>query len=740
MNKIKKNKMIYILLYANIFAACVFLILISISNYKISNLNEIINSQNSVMYHIEVDESIRPSTLDSIKKFKTYLGTLSVKKIAYRNIGGKFYLDIYDFDNTNRAKENILDIIINKYTYKELKNHYFDGDYLISGDKNRLHEFGKSIESMDGFRIGNIDKNMYSSIIISSGFINNYYILCFIISVSFSLIGITGLVFNKRKNIYIYKLLGYSSTKTTNKILIVKHKVDICFFLFITSISFIFLVFCKGANIMESIWISKMIFVYILALVFYEWMLMMYFVYTYKSIREKNKRYQNEFRMGFNNILFIIVSAIVVILSSVSYSNIQEYKRVSHELESLTKIKKYANVDTSKAFLDENFDLWQYRHKHKKIWGMADKKGGIFLLPGEKYLGFVEFPDAEFYSDYVVINNNYLREIDIKDIDGNRISPQNNDKYTISVLIPQRYRNDSRVIEEIKSEHIFRVCEGLINNKKLDNVKIDNTQNYDEYSKQYKNHEKILIQYLGDNIKKLKEKIIYIDDNQKIYSFSNEFPVNEKGVRNSNYILSPIVYIINSDNYNDLLDEYIDYGGSTYSTSIDSAYMHFKINDYYNPEKDIMPILKNVELDKENVKIFTISDLVEKSINESKQYMQVMVLMFILNIVVLYLLLSQAFYQYTSDNRREISIKYFMGYTRIKIYKLFISRILSCNIATYLLINFISNKFREFLALEFNIYLNGVLINISFILFLIVEIIYLSTRIRKERINYIDIK
>ncbi|MDY5963732.1 MAG: hypothetical protein SPJ36_01575, partial [Peptostreptococcus porci] len=419
---------------------------------------------------------------------------------------------------------------------------------------------------------------------------------------------------------------------------------------------------------------------------------------------------------------------------------ILEYKRVSHEMESLSKIKKYANVDTSKVFLDDNFDLWQYRHKHKKIWGMADKKGGIFLLPGEKYLGFVEFPDAEFYSDYVVINNNYLREIDIKDIDGNRISPQNNDKYTISVLIPQRYRNDSRVIEEIKSEHIFRVCEGLINNKKLDNVKIDNNQNYDEYSKQYKNHEKILIQYLGDNIKKLKEKIIYIDDNQKIYSFSNEFPVNEKGVRNSNYILSPIVYIINSDNYNDLLDEYIDYGGSTYSTSIDSAYMHFKINDYYNPEKDIMPILKNVELDKENVKIFTISDLVEKSINESKQYMQVMVLMFILTIVVLYLLLSQAFYQYTSDNRREISIKYFMGYTRIKIYKLFISRILSCNIATYLLINFISNKFREFLALEFNIYLNGVLINISFILFLIVEIIYLSTRIRKERINYIDIK
>lgn len=740
MNKIKKNKMNYILLYINIFAVCVFLMLISISNYKINKLNEIINSQNSVMYHIEVDESIRPSTLDSIKKFKTFSDTLSVKKIAYRNIGGKFYLDIYDFDNTNRAKENILDIIINKYTYKELKNHYFDGDYLISGDKDRLHEFGKSIESIDGFRIGNIDKNMYSSIIISSGFINSYYILGFIISAAFSFIGITGLIFNERKKIYIYKLLGYSSTKTTNKILIVKHKVDVCFLILITSISSIFLVFCKGANIMESIWISKMIFVYILALVFYEWVLMMYFVYTYKSIREKNKRCQNEFRMGINNILFIIVSAIVVILSSVSYSNILEYKRVSHELESLTKIKKYANVDTSKAFLDENFDLWQYRHKHKKIWGMADKKGGIFLLPGEKYLGFVEFPDAEFHSDYVVINDNYLREIDIKDIDGNRISPQNNDKYTISVLVPQRYRKDSRVIEEIKSEHIFRVCEGLIKYKKLDKVKIDNTQNYDEYTKQYKNLEKILIQYLGDNIKKLKENIIYIDDNQKIYSFSNEFPVNEKGVRNSNYILSPIVYIINSDNYNDLLDEYIDYGGSTYFTSIDSAYMHFKINDYYNPEKDIMPILKNVELDKENVKIFTISDLVEKSINESKQYMQVMVLMFILTIVVLYLLLSLVFYQYTSDNRREISIKYFMGYTRIKIYKLFISRILSCNIATYLLINFISNKFREFLALEFNIYLNGVLINISFILFLIVEIIYLSTRIRKERINYIDIK
>ena len=95
MCKIKNTKKSFtILTYINLFLTCMFLLQISISNYRTNQIERRIIPKNSIMYHIDVNETIRPSTFDSIKKFRSQIDNLSVKKISYRNIDGKFCIEM----------------------------------------------------------------------------------------------------------------------------------------------------------------------------------------------------------------------------------------------------------------------------------------------------------------------------------------------------------------------------------------------------------------------------------------------------------------------------------------------------------------------------------------------------------------------------------------------------------------------------------------------------------------------
>ncbi|MDY5964517.1 MAG: hypothetical protein SPJ36_05610 [Peptostreptococcus porci] len=748
MCKIKNTKKSFtILTYINLFLTCMFLLQISISNYRTNQIERRIIPKNSIMYHIDVNETIRPSTFDSIKKFRSQVDNLSVKKISYRNIDGKFCIEMYNLDEKNITKDNILDIGFNNYGYTKLKNHYFDGDYVISGEKNAIKEFEKKIKNIEGFKFGKIDKEMYISTILVDGFIREYHKLAFFIIGIFSLICVARNIIDKCSYIFTYKLLGFGRVGVIKNIILRNLKQKISFVAVIILFSSLYLIFKKDANIKEVILLNGDIVLLFSILVMFSLLIISMCLRTNTLMNRSNKYTGNVYRNLFTNIFFIMVSALLVIFLATTQYNINGYKKIRSDYESLTKIKNYANVNTSKAYLEEDFDLSNYRSKHRKLWEIADEKGGIYLMPGEKYLGYEQFQDAKFVSDYIEINGNYLNEINIKDINGNRIKPPKNDKYTITVLVPKRYKNDTRVLRHIRSEHIFRANEGLI--KKNENINNMNSANdnesvdfksYDEYVKEDSKSEKKYLEMAGKLANKLKEDIVYIDDNQKFYSFSDEFPVHNNEQSKNNYMLSPLTYIINSSNYNDIIDDYTEYGGSTYYTAIDNGYMHFKIKDYNKPEKDIMPILKKYGLDKENVKIFTIGDMVEKEINQAKSQMNIVILVTCLTILILLILISSIFYQYVEENRRIISVKYFMGFPKIKIYETLLIRIIVGSIFVYLSIIFIPKSFMEFLSYNLNVYLDSNLLKNAYILFLLTEIGFTSLLVRILKINYIDIK
>ena len=746
MYKIKRTKKQFaIFIYINLILTSIFLLQINISNYKTDQIKNSIIPKNSIMYHIDVNETIRPTTFYSIKKFKNQVGDLSIKKISYKNINDKFFIETYDLDKENTTKDNILDIKVNNYGYTNLKNHYFDGDYIISGEKNKIKSFEKNIKNIDGFKLGKIDKDMYIGTILVDGFMRNYYLLAFFIIGIFSLICIARSIINKCKNVYIYKLLGFNRVGVIEDMASRNLKQKIGFIAGTILFLSLYLIFEKNVNIKELIELNvDSIFLFLIISIYA--LIIMWIFLRVNSFNCREKYTRNRSINLFTNIFFVIVSVLLVILLATTQYNINEYKKIRKDYESLTRIKKYANVDTSKAYLEEGFDLSTYRSRHRKIWELADKSGGVYLLPGEKYLGYEQFKDAKFVSDYIEINGNYLNEINIKDINGNRIKPPKNDRYTITVLVPMRYKNDTRLLNHIKSEHFFRANEGLIKKNETieeygaDDNKFVDVKNYKEFLKEDSKSERKYMEIAGKAVNKLKEKIVYIDDNQKFYSFSNEFPVHNNKDGNKNYIISPLTYIINASNYNDIIDDYAEYGGSTYYTAIDNGYMHFKIKDYDKPEKDILPILKKYGLDNENIRIFTIGDIVEKKIIRARNQMNIVILATCLTILILFILLSTIFYQYIEENRRKINVKYFMGFPKVKIYDKLLAKILVSGICVYLIIMFIPKNFIEFLSNNLFVYLDSNILKVAYLIFLLIEIGYIALMIKTSKINYIDIK
>lgn len=733
----KKNKALYT------FFVCSFIFLLSFVDTKsmYNQINSILFQKDSqIVYICEDKEKTNKyktteyiSKDEQIKYLKSISKELDIKKIGtllnYQS--GKVRINLYNFKEDNNIKEiKSNDFVIRESSYKSIDNTGIYGEYLVNGN---VSNFVNRINEDNKFEATIISKSEYIL-----GFTNEMDILYSVAFIVSSLILLVMMCKNKeiyRKKIYVYKMFGYSNTKiiltiNKNENIIGLITAIICFIVF-----FVLKTYPQFIDFRYLIYLLKPTIMYLVILFTLNLMISTIMVYRV-NINTINKEEKIKYTK-VNKVLMSLFTAFAVALVGMFANYFFEYK--NRDIGSRLGYNDYVTISTDFRIL-ESRDLdttFEVMEKQAEEWKLSNEQGGLYLRPGNKPLANITtFEEARFLDDYVYINNNYLEKIKIYDENGNRIKNIDDDKYTITVLIPERYKGNKEVLKFIKDDHLFRVSEGSI---PLYDKGKDEIDTYKEYLK-YKNYfATIERKYIGEEANKLKEKIIYIDDNQKFDSLSNEFPLNDEMVRETNYIISPIAFVINSENFSDMGNKSYA-GNSMYFSAINNGYMKFKVDDIKNPEKEVEKILYETKLLDRFSRIDTIQGMEDRATIMLRKslitYSVLVVLMIIFSLGMIKVDLDE----YIESNKKKIGIKYFLGYNRMKIFKSYFNGYALKNIFSFAYILIIWREFYMYIKMNFYYKMDFTPVILIYVGLVVLEFVYLLIKIRKTDISYIDLK
>lgn len=734
----KKNKALYT------FFVCSFIFLLSFVDTKsmYNQINSILFQKDSqIVYICEDKEKTNKyktteyiSKDEQIKYLKSISKELDIKKIGtllnYQN--GKVRINLYNFndgDNTKEIKSN--DFVIRESSYKSIDNTGIYGEYLVNGN---VSNFVNRINEDNKFEATIIPKSEYIL-----GFTNDMDILysaAFIVS---SLILLVMICKNKeiyRKKISVYKMFGYSNTKI---ILAINKKENItglitaiiCFIVF-----FVVKTYPQFIDFRYFIYLLKPTIIYLAILFTLNLIISTNMVFRV-SIKTINKEEKIKYTK-VNKVLMSLFTAFAVALVGMFANYFFEYK--NRDIGSRLGNNNYVTISTDFRILESRNlgTTFEVMEKQAEEWKLSNEQGGLYLRPGNKPLANITtFEEAKFLDDYVYINNNYLEKIKIYDENGNRIKNIHDDKYTITVLVPERYKGNKEVLKFIKDDHLFRVSEGSIIDKNKNKIK--DIKNYKEYLNVRKNESIIEKRYIGKNANKLKENIIYIDGNQKFDSLSNEFPLNDEMIRETNYIISPIAFVINSENFSDM--GYMPYAGSgMYFSAINNGYMKFKVDDIKNPEKEVEKILYKTKLLDRFSRIDTIQGMEDRATIMLRKSLITYSILVVLMVIFSLGMIKVDLDEYIESNKKKMGIKYFLGYNRMKIFKSYFSGYALKNIFSFAYILIIWRVFYMYIKMTFYYKMDFTPVILIYVGLVVLEFVYLVIKIRKTDISYIDLK
>lgn len=732
----KKNKALYT------FFVCSFIFLLSFVDTKsmYNQINSILFQKDSqIVYICEDKEKTNKYKIteyiskdEQIKYLKSISKELDIKKIGtllnYQS--GKVRINLYNFKEDNNIKEiKSNDFVIREVNYKSIDNTGIYGEYLVNGN---VSNFVNRINEDNKFEATIIPKSEYIL-----GFTNEMDILysaAFIVS---SLILLVMICKNKeiyRKKISVYKMFGYSNTKiiltiNKNENIIGLITAIICFIVF-----FVLKTYPQFIDFRYLIYLLKPTIMYLVILFTLNLMISTIMVYRV-NINTINKEEKIKYTK-VNKVLMSLFTAFAVALVGMFANYFFEYK--NRDIGSRLGNNNYVTISTDFRILESRNlgTTFEVMEKQAEEWKLSNEQGGLYLRPGNKLLANITtFEEAKFLDDYVYINNNYLEKIKIYDENGNRIKNIDDDKYTITVLIPERYRGNKDVLKFIKDDHLFRVSEGSMALKE-DRVTVDT---YNKYLSVRNKDAEIERKYIGKNADKLKENIIYIDDNQKFDSLSNEFPLNDEMIRETNYIISPIAFVINSENFSDLGDK--SYAGNgMYFSAINNGYMKFKVDDIKNPEKEVEKILYKTKLLDRFSRIDTIQGMEDRATIMLRKSLITYSILVVLMVIFSLGMIKVDLDEYIESNKKKIGIKYFLGYNRMKIFKSYFNGYALKNIFSFAYILIIWREFYMYIKMNFYYKMDFTPVILIYVGLVVLEFVYLLIKIRKTDISYIDLK
>lgn len=182
------------------------------------------------------------------------------------------------------------------------------------------------------------------------------------------------------------------------------------------------------------------------------------------------------------------------------------------------------------------------------------------------------------------------------------------------------------------------------------------------------------------------------------------------------------------------------FDGRLYYVTLGNGDLKLRISDYKFPEKDIIPLAKKVNQDYSSLKIMKLGDGVNQKINELNMKVFMYSFVSIATVIMMIVIVESDIQKYLYFNKKNISIKYFLGYSRTKIFTTYALKYLFISLFSFILIWFIKTYLNEHIEYHFNYYIG---LNTLFKVELVVSIIefaYVIAKVKFKKISVIDMK
>lgn len=293
----------------------------------------------------------------------------------------------------------------------------------------------------------------------------------------------------------------------------------------------------------------------------------------------------------------------------------------------------YAYMTINSLPQTENGNGYEMGLKCQNAYKLLDEKGALLIRPDwyfkEDTLGKREYIEDQslYYSDFMEVNNNYLKKYPIYDKSGNQLLfPE--DENVLTILIPQKYEKNLNEIKEL----------------------------YDNYKS---------LRYLDQNLYNELNGLPEITDQQEIRYFvytNNQkfFTYNpDMNKEEGNYIKNPIIMLTNANNR----------GTDIYLSLMSMGELIVPISNPQSPYDELYPILKDADASD----LITFTPTVYSRVDQQQYELQQTLIEYgsisvfsLIGYVIMTIFVTM---NYVESNKQINAVKTIMGYSFIHLYR-----------------------------------------------------------------------
>lgn len=586
--------------------------------YTSSSNLDIYASDCSLGGKVQLKQGIYPES-----EFGSYISTTPISSINDSNQVG-----IIKSFNDN--------LTVNIYDFSNLKHYDVTGVYYLNTTNvNKIELFIDDLDN-NGINAQIIDMNFgieVNKIKIFSNAIEICVMLC-------GMLSIIHFIIRELKNIFIYKMVGYSNMAITKEVL---KKISIPFILsgmsMVLTWTFIYLVNSSFDYYLNILFLQFKIFIFYMVIYFITSLILIN-IYLYRYSVNTMIKGNKPFYSMLIFINFILKVSFLLIFSQSLVQCIDVSKELIEAKQSYAQWDKTENIfriNVQYTGLESTRDQREidYYNKATKFLNELINQNGFLLdtynfMPGEN--GYIY--ENNYFSNIppeiapngrrITISESYLIYNPIETVEGvNVLERIENEPYTLNLLVPVQFQKfEDKIISIYKDEFFFRV------------VEVDNSYRQ-------------MLNQLPNKMSKsdVNINIIYVKDNQSYFTYQSHI-----ASETNNLIIDPIVTIYN---------EYFCHASDSFAYLTTSAYFE---STSKNPYNDIVALLLNANLNS----ISQISSVYDElgheiaSLNKTiKECIILMVGLLISNFLIIYHFISN----YYEKNKYKLCLEEIVGYS-----------------------------------------------------------------------------
>lgn len=308
-----------------------------------------------------------------------------------------------------------------------------------------------------------------------------------------------------------------------------------------------------------------------------------------------------------------------------------------HEIKSLEEMNtnmadwketiNYAYMTINNLPFTENGNTYELGLKYQNAYRLLEEKGAMLIRPDwyfkeDKVGKEIYIQDQSIYrSDFMEVNNNYLKKYPVYDKDGNQLLfPK--EENVLTILVPQKYEKH---LDEIKKAY-----EGYSNLRYLDQNLYNELNGLPEIT----DHQEI-------------RYIIYTND-QKFFTYNPDMNKEE-----DNYIKNPIIMVTNANNR----------GTDIYLSLMSMGELIVPISNPERPYDELYSIFKETGLSSNTTFTPTVYSRVDKQQYELQQALMEYASISILSLAGYVIMTIFVSMNYIESNKQIAAVKTIMGYS-----------------------------------------------------------------------------